>query len=110
MKKLYVPILALSLVVLSWGSVAESLPGITVIETRVIEGRNATKYEHTSHSDWGYATAQTDYFWLVAPTNAAVTNAPLQVVLHSAGHSADKVFNDAFTTRRVQQYYADRET
>lgn len=109
MKKLYVTILSFLLVVLSWGSVAEAelLPGITVIDTQVIEGRNATKYQHTSHADWGYGASQTDYFWLVAPTNAAATNAPFQVVLHSAGHSGDSILVDAFTTRRVPQYYAD---
>ncbi len=48
-------------------------------------GRKLDTYQHASRKEWGYADPQKDTFLILRPT-AAKSNAPLYVVLHSAGH------------------------
>lgn len=48
-------------------------------------GRNLEVFQHGSRKEWGYAEPQQDTFMVLHPKQAR-TNAPLYVVLHSAGH------------------------
>ena len=61
------------------------MTNVELVSESTIEGRKVARYEHTSLSQWGYATPQRDYFCLVYPTNAPTGKVPLRVVLHSAG-------------------------
>ncbi|MCC7519963.1 MAG: hypothetical protein IT578_12360 [Verrucomicrobiae bacterium] len=76
-----------------------------VNETK-IEGRVVRRYEHDSAEVWGYAAPQNDYFYVV-PARAPAEKAPLRVVLHSAGHSGDKVLKEAFEHHDQFHYYSD---
>ena len=51
----------------------------------VVNGRATETYEAGVKPEWGYAAPQLDTFVVMHPT-VARTNAPLYVVLHSAGH------------------------
>jgi hypothetical protein len=92
------PLLAL-LLVLSLPARADDLsfgnPVMTLVKESEMKGRKLLRYEHESVPEWGYATPQEDYFH-VLPLAGNPANTPLQVVLHSAGHSGDKVLADAF--------------
>jgi pimeloyl-ACP methyl ester carboxylesterase len=48
-------------------------------------GRKLDTYQHGSRKDWGYAEVQRDTFLVLHPKQER-SNAPLYVVLHSAGH------------------------
>jgi len=48
-------------------------------------GRAVDVYQHDTKPEWGYKAPQKDTFVVVHPTGAR-KNAPLYVVLHSAGH------------------------
>jgi poly(3-hydroxybutyrate) depolymerase len=48
-------------------------------------GRKVDTFQHGSKKDWGYAEPQRDTFLVLHPKEAR-QNAPLYVVLHSAGH------------------------
>ncbi|WP_202947400.1 prolyl oligopeptidase family serine peptidase [Zavarzinella formosa] len=49
-------------------------------------GRKLETFQHGSRQEWGYAEAQKDTFLVLHPTKEIKSNAPLYVVLHSAGH------------------------
>jgi len=70
-------------------------PKMTLVRVTEVKGRKVLRYEHESIPEWGYAQAQKDYFYLL-PLAGKPENKPLHVVLHSAGHSGDKVLADAF--------------
>jgi len=50
-----------------------------------VDGRKCEVFRHGPQAAWGYKTYQNDSFVVVHP-KAPRTNAPLYVVLHSAGH------------------------
>jgi len=54
--------------------------------TKAFDSRPIERYTHGDRPAWGYAAPQRDYFFLVKPGDKPVENAPLYVVLHSAGH------------------------
>ena len=54
-------------------------------EALVIDGRPAEVFQHGVRPKWGYKQPQQDTFIVVHPKNER-KNAPLYVVLHSAGH------------------------
>jgi hypothetical protein len=70
-------------------------PKMTLVKEMEMKGRTVLRYEHESVPEWGYAKKQQDYFYLL-PATGKLENKPLHVVLHSAGHSGDKVLADAF--------------
>ena len=51
----------------------------------IINGRPVEVFQHGARPEWGYKQPQQDTFIVVHPKNAR-KNAPLYVVLHSAGH------------------------
>ena len=64
----------------------------TKLSEQTIENRKAIRYEHTALAEWGYTDDVKDYFHLVP---AKSKNAPLRVILHSVGHTGDKVLDPA---------------
>lgn len=50
-----------------------------------VKRRTTEVFRHGSKDEWGYSRPQDDTFFVVHPRGAK-TNAPLYVVLHSAGH------------------------
>ena len=83
------------------------LPEVKAAKELTIEGRKVIRYEHDSVSTWGYSAPQSDYYYLVHPKNKPEGKAPLRVVLHSAGHSGDKVLADAFKHHDWTHYYGN---
>ena len=67
------------------------------VEDLTINGRAYEIFEHGVKPEWGYKAPQQDFFVLVHPKHER-TNAPLYVVLHSAGHDVLKCVN---STRRI---------
>ena len=63
----------------------------------VFTGRKLEIFQHDAKKEWGYAAPQRDTFVLLHPKQAR-PNAPLYVVLHSAGHD---VFTCLLCTTRV---------
>jgi len=59
-------------------------------------GRKLDTFQHGSRNEWGYATPQRDTFLVLHPKQPR-PNAPLYVVLHSAGHDVHSCL--ACTTR-----------
>ncbi len=57
-----------------------------------INGRAVETFEHGVKPEWGYATPQQDTFVVIHPTTDR-KNAPLYVVLHSAGHDVFSCVN-----------------
>jgi len=57
-----------------------------------IDGRAMETFQHGIKPAWGYAAAQEDTFIVVHPRTVR-ENAPLYVVLHSAGHDVFKCVN-----------------
>ena len=51
----------------------------------IFTGRNLETFKHGIKKEWGYAASQRDTFLVLHPKQAR-SNAPLYVVLHSAGH------------------------
>ena len=70
-------------------------PEMKLVNTTEQQGKTILRYEHESVPEWGYANPQSDYF-LVLPPKAEPKGSPLQVVLHSAGHSGDAVLKQSF--------------
>jgi predicted esterase len=52
------------------------------------QGRTILKFQHSSNSNWGYASSQMDVFYVVIPKEAPSAALPMKVIFHSAGHSA----------------------
>jgi len=63
----------------------------------VFTGRKLEIFQHDAKKEWGYAAPQRDTFLLLHPKQAR-PNAPLYVVLHSAGHD---VWTCLFCTTKV---------
>ena len=70
-------------------------PEMTLKSTSEQKGKTILRYEHDSVPEWGYAQPQSDYF-IVLPPKGEPKGRPLQVVLHSAGHSGDAVLKQSF--------------
>jgi hypothetical protein len=70
-------------------------PQMKLVKETQMNDRKVLRYEHESVPQWGYATPQTDYFYLL-PLPGNPEGKPLHIVLHSAGHTGDKVLADAF--------------
>jgi poly(3-hydroxybutyrate) depolymerase len=87
---------------------AKALPVPEIVSKQTIDGRRVIRYEHKSNKQWGYNKTQKDYFYVV-PAKSKIKNAPLRVVLHSAGHSGDKVLADAFKHHDWFHYYGSED-
>ena len=70
-------------------------PEMKLTNTSEQKGKIILRYEHESVPEWGYEKPQSDYF-LVLPPKGEPKDTPLQVVLHSAGHSGDAVLKQSF--------------
>ena len=81
------PVLALVLVLAVATLASTREPGWPPVEPKASEfsGRKLETFRHGSVKEWGYAEPQRDTFLVLHPTKARA-NAPLYVVLHSAGH------------------------
>jgi hypothetical protein len=66
------------------------------------QGRTILKFQHSSNTVWGYASPQTDIFYVVVPKEAPSAGLPMRVILHSAGHSAKTALQDAVAPYNVQ--------
>ena len=86
------------------------LPEVKAVKEMTIEGRKVIRYEHGVVATWGYSAPQSDYYYLVHPKEAPKGKAPLRVVLHSAGHSGDKVLADAFKHHDWTHYYGNERS
>ena len=82
----------------------KTLPDPEKISKQTTEGRLVIRYEHASNKQWGYKVPQKDYFHFL-PAKSDLTDAPLRVVLHSAGGSGDKVLDYAFKNHDWFHYY-----
>ena len=76
---------------------AEWPPTIVPSDDKVINGRLMETLKHGARPEWGYAEPQEDTFVVVHPKTKR-DNAPLYVVLHSAGHD---VFSAVKCTEEV---------
>ena len=54
--------------------------------SRVFNDRKTETFRHGVRPEWGYETPQEDSLVVIYPRSEQVENAPLYVVLHSAGH------------------------
>jgi hypothetical protein len=70
-------------------------PEMKLVNTSEQKERTILRYEHESVPEWDYEKTQSGYF-LVLPPKGAPKDTPLQVVLHSAGHSGDAVLKQSF--------------
>ena len=70
-------------------------PEMKLTNTSEQEGKTILRYEHESVPEWGYEKPQSDYFF-VLPPEGQPKDTPLQVVLHSAGHSGEAVLEQSF--------------
>ena len=70
-------------------------PDMKLVKTSEQGGKTILRYEHDSVPEWGYEKPQSDYF-IVLPPKGEPKDRPLQVVLHSAGHSGDAVLKQSF--------------
>lgn len=87
--------LAHSLAFLLAGSLtlsAASWPPEQPSSSKEFNGRKTETYKHGAPPEWGYAKPQDDTFVVIHPTQAR-ENAPLYVVLHSAGHDVFSCVN-----------------
>ncbi len=66
------------------------LPGLQQIASDVNDpqGRTILKFQHSTNPNWGYASTQTDVFYVVVPKEKQSAGLPMKVIFHSAGHSA----------------------
>lgn len=74
-------------------------PEMKLTETSEQKGKTILRYEHESVPEWGYEKPQSDYFLVLPPEGdpkGELKGRPLQVVLHSAGHSSDAVLKQSF--------------
>jgi hypothetical protein len=82
---------------------ANRLPEPEIASKKTVEGRLAIRYEHKSKIPWGYEASQENYFNFI-PAKAGLKNAPLRVVLHSSGGSADASLRLGFEKHYVLQF------
>ncbi|MCA9063708.1 MAG: alpha/beta hydrolase [Planctomycetaceae bacterium] len=68
-------------------------------------GRKLDTYQHDVKPSWGYAAAQRDTFLVLHPEQPR-TNAPLYVVLHSAGHDVHSCLECTKTVGNHDIYHA----
>ena len=98
-------LLAFSLRAAEWNPVK-----VTTKES-TLNGRAVETFEHDVKPEWGYAAPQKDSFVVIHPTTDR-RNAPLYVVLHSAGHDVFSCVNCTKTVgnhdiyRSPDDYYA----
>ncbi|MCY2928722.1 MAG: hypothetical protein NTV86_04355, partial [Planctomycetota bacterium] len=69
----------------AWNPVKDATLNGKPIEDLTINGRQYEVFQHGVKPEWGYKAPQQDMFVLIHPKNER-KNAPLYVVLHSAGH------------------------
>ncbi|MCE5267776.1 MAG: hypothetical protein LLG00_07810 [Planctomycetaceae bacterium] len=74
-------------------------------EESTIHGRKVVRYEHDSMPEWQYAKPQRDYFFVAYPSVSREGKAPLRVVLHSAGGSAEKEMPSTLKTHVDGSFY-----
>lgn len=84
------------------------LPEPEIISKQSIEGRLVIRYGNASKKQWGYKVPQKDYF-LFLPVRSDLKNAPLRVVLHSAGGSGDKALDYAFNNHDWFHFYGSED-
>lgn len=70
-------------------------PEMKLVKTSEQKGKTILRYEHESVPEWGYEKPQSDYFFVLPPKGEPKAR-PLQVVLHSAGHSGEAVLKQSF--------------
>jgi hypothetical protein len=68
-------------------------------------GRKVDAFQHGSKKEWGYGKPQRDSFLVLHPTKPR-TNAPLYVVLHSAGHDVHSCLACTKTVGNHDIYHA----
>ncbi|QDU26890.1 hypothetical protein ETAA8_19740 [Anatilimnocola aggregata] len=71
-------------------------------------GRKLDTYQHGVQKEWGYSALQRDTFLVLHPKQAR-TNAPLYVVLHSAGHDVHSCLKCTATVGNHDIYHAPEE-
>jgi len=82
----------LTITLLLFGAFTLSAAGWPPEERATSDGRAMQAYYHGVKPEWGYAAAQEDVF-VVVPPKTVRENAPLYVVLHSAGHDVFAAVN-----------------
>ena len=98
-------LLAFSLHAADWN------PVLVPAKETTLNGRAMETFEHDVKPEWGYAAPQKDSFVVIHPTTDR-RNAPLYVVLHSAGHDVFSCVNCTKTVgnhdiyRSPDDYYA----
>src|SRR5438876_955449 len=70
-----------------------------------LTGRKVDAFQHGSKKEWGYGKPQRDSFLVLHPTKPR-TNAPLYVVLHSAGHDVHSCLACTKTVGNHDIYHA----
>lgn len=73
---------------------------------KVFTGRQTETYQHGTLPEWGYAAPQEDTFVVMYPKEGERRNAPLYVVLHSAGHDVYSCVNCTRTVGNHDIYRA----
>lgn len=68
-------------------------------------GRKLDTYQHSTKPEWGYAAPQRDTFLVLHPKQLR-ENAPLYVVLHSAGHDVHSCLKCTATVGNHDIYHA----
>ncbi len=84
---------------------AAEWPPMEPSKSSTINGRAMETFQHGVKPEWGYAAAQEDSFVVVHP-NTVRENAPLYVVLHSAGHDVFSAVNCTSTVGNHDIYRA----
>jgi pimeloyl-ACP methyl ester carboxylesterase len=87
MKKLIL-VLGLVLVVVTGANAQEASWPPEKPKQSEFTGRKLDTFQHGTRKEWGYAAPQRDTFLVLHPKEARA-NAPLYVVLHSAGHDVN---------------------
>ena len=72
-----------------WRPVKDTTLNGKAMEELTINGRRYEVFQHGVKPEWGYQAPQQDNFILIHPKKER-KNAPLYVVLHSAGHDVLK--------------------
>ena len=72
--------------------------------TKAFDARPIERYTHGVRPAWGYHAPQRDYFFLVKPADKPVENAPLYVVLHSAGHDGTSCVASTWNKDEIDIY------
>jgi hypothetical protein len=103
------PILALALALSAAAARAEEAgwPPVRQKESE-FTGRKLEAFQHGSRKAWGYAKPQQDTFLVLHPTKARA-NAPLYVVLHSAGHDVHSCLACTRTVGNHDIYHAPKD-